>query len=343
MDLLKKLFCISIFLPLSGCYYLKSAYHQVDLLVARVPIEEALQNKKLTEEQKAKLRLSQEARVFSQDTLGLKSNGNYTSYVQLDQPYVTYALSAAPKWELKHHLWDFPFVGKVPYKGFFEEADGKAEQKKMQEDGLDTYLRGVAAYSTLGWFKDPVLSSMLEYKEPDLVNVIIHETVHATLYIKSNADFNERLAVFMGNWGTEIFYKKREGENSKTLAEIKFDNQDEKVFADFISKEIDLLTKWYQSSPAKDEDLRLARLKEIQTRFESEVKPRLKTKRYEKFTSIQLNNARLLVYKTYLADLSNFEKLAIKLGWDFGKFLEEVKTLEKGSDPEEGLKRLLER
>ena len=253
---------------------------------------------------------------------------------------MTYVVSAAPKWEMKHFKWDFPFVGEVPYKGFFSEDDAKVEEQLLQKKGLDTYLRGVSAYSTLGWFKDPVLSSMLNYDEPDLVNTLIHETVHATLYIKSNADFNERLAVFLGNWGTELFYKQREGNDSKTLALIKTENQDEKVFATFITKEIELLEHWYKETKNEDETLRQKRLREIQIRFETEVRPRLKAKQYDRFANLQLNNARLLVYKTYLQDLSDFEKLAQKLDWNYGKFLSTVKSFEKHPDPEKALKEL---
>jgi predicted aminopeptidase len=340
MDLLKR-FSFAVFLfSLSGCYYVKQGYSQLSLLSSRIPVEEALQDPTLSEEEKRKLRLAQDVRVFAEEKLGLKPTGNYTSFVKLDRPYVTYVVSAAPKWELRHHRWWFPIVGSVPYKGFFSEKDAKEEEADLREEGLDTYLRGVSAFSTLGWFRDPILSSMLRYRDEDLVNTLIHETVHATLYIKSNADFNERLAVFMGNWGTELFYREKEGPASKTVAEQKLENDDEKLFAEFISKELSLLEGWYKDvkESERNEEARQARLKEIQSRFESELRPRMKTKAYESFPKQQLNNARLLIYKTYLQDLSAFEKLAAKLNWDFRRFLDEVKTLEKHPEPEKGLK-----
>lgn len=336
MDLLKATL-LALAFSQTGCYYLKSAYHQVGLLNDRIPIEKALQDPELTDEQKEKLRLSQDVMAFAEKDLGLHANGNYSSYVKLKQPYVTYVVSAAPKWELRHHLWSFPFVGKVPYKGFFVEDDAKSEEKDLQEEGLDTYMRGVSAFSTLGWFRDPLLSSMLRYKEPDLVNTLIHETVHATLFIKSNADFNERLATFLGNWGTELFYKQREGQDSPTLQRIKDENVDEKLFADFITKELAMLEAWYKSKPEPNEELRQLKFKEIQGRFDTEVKPRLKTRSYENFPSLKLNNARLLVYKTYLQDLSKFEALASRTGTDFKAFLEKVKQLEKHPEPDKGI------
>lgn len=336
MDILRSALLV-LALAQTGCYYLKSAYHQVGLLSDRIPVEKALQDPELSDEQKAKLRLAQEVMAFAEKELGLNSNGNYSSFVKLKQPYVTYVVSAAPKWELKHHIWSFPFVGKVPYKGFFVEDDAKTEEKGLQDDGLDTYMRGVSAFSTLGWFRDPLLSSMLRYKEPDLVNTLIHETVHATLFIKSNADFNERLATFLGNWGTELFYKQREGHDSPTLQAIKNENVDEKLFAEFITKELAMLEAWYKSKPEQNEDLRQSKFKDIQGRFDTEVKPRLKTRSYENFPSLKLNNARLLVYKTYLQDLSKFEALANRTGNEFRAFLEKVKQLEKHSEPEKAI------
>jgi predicted aminopeptidase len=133
------------------------------LLQARVPIAEALKDPTLSAEEKHKLELAQKTREFAEKDLHLKPTENYTSYVKLDRPYVTYVVSAAPKWELKHYQWSYPFVGKMPYKGYFSEADAKTEEADLKKEDLDTYMRGVSAYSTLGWFKDPLLSSMLRY------------------------------------------------------------------------------------------------------------------------------------------------------------------------------------
>lgn len=322
-------------------YYFSSTYNQLSLLNKRTPIEKALQDPSLSEEEKNKLLLAQKAREFAEKDLHLKPTKNYTTYVKLDRPYVTYVVSASPKWELDHHLWDFLFVGKMPYKGFFNEEDAKIEEEKMKKKDLDTYMRGVSAYSTLGWFNDPMLSSMLRYSEHELVNTVIHETVHATLYIKSSADFNERLAVFLGNKGMELYYLKEEGSLSKTLKIAKEENEDEQLFSQFITKEIAALEEWYKNQKDKNEEARLKRIKEIQARFVVEVQPRLKTSNYKKFPEISLNNARLLLYKTYLQDLSDFEKLYEQSGRSFDTFLQKCRSLEKSKKPEEDLKKLI--
>lgn len=331
---------------LCGCqmgYLMKSGFGQMELLSSRQSIEEALQDPALSEEKKRKLRLAQEAREFAEKELHLKPTKNYTSYVELGRPYVTYVVSAAPQWELKHYQWSYPLMGKMPYKGFFNEADAVEEEKDLKAENLDTYLRGVSAYSTLGWFNDPILSSMLNYEDYDLVNTIIHETVHATLYIKHAADFNERLATFLGNKGAEQFYLKKEGSESPTLKQIRLENEDHKLFSSFISYELKKLEKWYQQLPVaqRSEETRISRIAEIQKKFTAELKPHLKTNSYNKFPELKLNNARLLIYKTYMQDLSDFQNLYEVLGNDYSLFIEKCRSLEKEKDPEEGLRKLI--
>jgi predicted aminopeptidase len=344
MDVLKAILLTGCLFLFSGCqvtYYLKNAYSQISMLNSQVPIEKALKDPKLTEEQKKKLILSQEVREFAESELHLKNTDNYTGFVQLDRPYVTYVVSAAQKWRLEPHLWRFPIVGEAPYKGYFNEADAKEEEQNLKAKDLDTYLRGVSAFSLLGWFRDPFYSSMLSYSETQLVNTLIHETVHATLYIKSSADFNERLAVFLGNKGMELFYLKTEGPDSPNLKKAKAENEDDKVFSKFISEEINALEEWYKTQDGKDEELRTKRIKEIQTRFQEKIESQLKSKYYSKFPQMPLNNARLLMYKTYMQDLGDFEKVYQQSGSDFGRFLERCKTLQNSKNPEEDLKKMI--
>lgn len=335
-------FSLLLFL-LSGCqmgYLMKSAYNQVSLLNQRIPIEDALKDQRLTEDEKNKLLLAQEVRQFAEKDLSLNVKKNYSTFVKLDRPYVSYVVSASPKWNLDAFVWEFPFVGKVPYKGYFSELEAKEESEYIKLQGLDVYVRGVSAYSTLGWFKDPLLSSMMKYKDYDLVNTIIHESVHATLYIKSEADFNERMATFLGNKGMELFYLKKEGENSKTIEITKNENHDDELFSKFITNELTKLEKWYNqlSESQKKEELRQQRFLVIKENFKTEVKPLLKTSHWLNFDSWDLNNARLIVYKTYMKDLNDFELLYNLVGHSFVKFIDECKKLEKTSNPTQKLK-----
>lgn len=343
LKLLSSFLCLTL---ATGCqlgYLTKSAYNQMALLAARTDMEKSLQDPSLSEDDRAKIRLSQKAREFAENDLHLKVSKNYTRFVKLDRPYVTYVVSAAPKWELKHFEWSYPIVGKMPYKGFFNEKDAQTEEATLKSEDLDTNLRGVSAFSTLGWFEDPLLSSMLRYKDYDLVNTIIHETVHATLYIKNSADFNERMAVFLGNLGAELYYQKYEGAESPTLQQVRAENEDEKVFSQFIGTEIKALEAWYKTKPEKNEDLRKERLEQILKQFSQNVEPKLKSKSFQKFTSTPLNNAKLMLYKTYSQDLSDFEKLFQLSQRDFQVFIEHCRSLETHKKPEIGLKELISR
>ncbi len=323
-------------------YILKSAYNQVALLNAKVPIEEALKNPDITPEEKKKLELALDVRKFAKEELGLKVDKNYSTYVKLNRPYVSYAISAAPKWKLEAYRWSFPIVGKVPYKAYFDEQDSLKEEEELKKEDYDTYVRGVTAYSTLGWFSDPLLSSMLRGQDAYLVNTIIHESVHATLFIKSQADFNERLATFLGNKGMEIYYQKLEGADSETLKKVSQESTDDHAFSLFITEELKQLEKWYAEIPPekRTEEIRQQRINEIQKKFTSQVLPKLKSRSMDGFAKAKLNNAKLMVYKTYMQDLNDFEKLYIKMGNNFPEFLKKMKTLENVKDPEEDLKRM---
>jgi predicted aminopeptidase len=335
----KLILSFSLVLLLSGCqigYLMTSAYSQAELLRRRVPIEDALKDPRLSDDQKKKLILASDARLFAENDLGLAHTKNYTTFVQLDHPYVTWVVSASAKDELKPYLWRYPLVGEMPYKGYFEPQGAKDLAAELKADGLDTYIRGVSAYSTLGWFRDPVLSSMLAYRDYELVSTIIHETTHATVFIKSEADFNERLAEFIGQKGAEAFYLKREGPDGETLKRMRDDAEDESAFGEFITKELNSIEAWYQSRKGKPipEAERQARLKLVQEHFVSDLKPKLRDREgYSRFEKAEINNARLLTYRLYFQDQSQFQKVFDQLGHDFKKMLDFCRTLEKSKDP----------
>lgn len=325
-------------LTLSSCqitYYMKSAWHQAKLLQQRQPLEKVLANPETPDEVKQKLTLAMEVRKFAEAELKLKPTKNYTSYVDLQRPYVSWVVGAAPAYELKHHLWSFPIVGDLPYKGFFSRAEAEAEASTFNQEEFDTYIRGVTAYSTLGWFEDPLLNTMMVYPSHELVNLVIHETVHATIYIKSQADFNERLATFIANKGTEVYYTQREGAQSPTISLIRNEAADEKLFSEFLSRELDELKKWYEGHrPQVTRELKEKRLQEIGSNFETAILPRMKTDQFKHFSRQKFNNAQLLSLKTYVYDLSDFERVFGVFEGNFERFLKFCKSLENEKDPE---------
>lgn len=341
-----------VLLLFSGCqigYLFHVSYNHLALLNSKVPINEALQSPSFSEEEKRKIHLSQEARVFAFEKLGLNPSKNYTQFVDLKRPYVTYAVMASQKWKLEPYRWNFPFIGKAPYKGYYDEAMAKSEAEEMKKENYDVFVRGISAFSTLGKLTDPLLSSMLKYSDHDLVNTIIHELVHTTLFIKDNIDFNERLAVFIANKGTEQFYFEKEGPNSSTVQQIKNENEDDALFSQFITKELDELKKWYENfdhsqkiSPEEKENLRQKRFSEIKAHFNENILSRLKTKSYSGFSQRALNNATLGNYHTYMKNLDLFEKVYQKNEATISTFLEKCKELNKVDDPEAELRRWAE-
>lgn len=344
---LKTLFTFLIIgLSTSGChigYIVNNAYQQARLLHSAEPVTRVLEGNTLTQNQKQKLELAVRAKEFAETRLHLKKTKNYTTFVDLHRPYVTYIVSAAPKNELKYYTWYFPIIGSVPYKGYFTEDGAQSEAKELSDEGYDTYVRGVTAYSTLGWFKDPILSSMLGYSDYDMASTIIHETVHTTIYIKSNANFNERLASYLGDLGAKMFFEETTS-SSKELVEIsKNEDHDQKLFGEFISAQIQDLEKWYTENKTNPqlEHERIGKFEFIKKEFKDKIQSQLKTKKYNSFADAKLNNAKLLGLKLYMNDLSDFEKLTEKFKGNFADILAYCKSLESSDDPETTLKKFV--
>lgn len=323
-------------------YIAESAYYQGKLLRQRVPLKYALKHYKLTDEERQKIELAIQLRKFMKEDLKLSTDDNYSRYVHLDRKYVSYAVNAAPKNELKQYTWNFPIVGSVPYKAYFKKESAIEEEQNLKEKGFDTHLRGVSAYSTLGWFEDPLLSSMLRMKEHSFVNTLIHETVHANLYIKSQSKFNERVASFLGQLGAEAYYKKmNRSQELKTIVE--HESHDELLFSKFITQELKQLRDWYKQNKDNPNLLekRLSQFAEMKTKFKLQVLPKMKTKNYHWFPKKDLNNALLLLLELYNSDFSQLEKLANQHNRDFHKVFAVLKSLEDTENPEKELSHLV--
>lgn len=310
---------------------------QLSILSNREPIKKILASGQLNEKQKQKLELTLSTKKFAVEVLKLKPTQSYSSYVQLDREYVTYLLRVAPAFEFKSYTWSFPFAGKFPYKGFFSLKEAKEEAEKFPTSEFDTYIRGVAAYSTLGWFNDPLLSPMLRYRDFDLVSTVIHECIHETLFIKDNTSFNEKLANFLGDKGAEIYYRSIP-DGDEVLNKLAAENKDKKLFSKFITQEIKNLKKWYKEQNKITKKIKSERLKLIQVKFTQQIKPKLKTKIYDYFMKIELNNARLLPYDTYVRDMSIFEDIYKIYSSDFIKSIAYFKSLSDSKDPVSDMK-----
>ncbi|HEY8026440.1 MAG TPA: aminopeptidase [Burkholderiaceae bacterium] len=183
---------------LAGCaqlgYYAQAVHGEVSLLASARPIAQVLEDPQTTDKLKARLLKVQEIRAFSVTELGLPDNGSYKSYADLNRPYVLWNVVATPELSLVPKQWCFPIAGCVSYRGYYSEAAAKAFGDGLREEGLDVLIGGVPAYSTLGWFSDPVLSSFIDYSDAELARMIFHELAHQTVYAKGDSKFNESFA-----------------------------------------------------------------------------------------------------------------------------------------------------
>lgn len=194
----------------SGCYYLQAASGQVDILVRREPIDEVLADPDTDTDVARRLRLVQEARDFSVAQLGLPDNGSYRSYAELDRDFVVWSVFAAPEFRMQPVNWCYPIVGCVSYRGYFKEEKANREAQKLANRGFDVHVAGVAAYSTLGRFDDPVLSTMMRWDDAQLVATLFHELAHQVLYIPDDTRFNESFARAVEEFGMEQFLLARD-------------------------------------------------------------------------------------------------------------------------------------
>ena len=179
------------------------------------PLEEVLNDKEIPDSLKAKIRFIDVIAKYASDSLGLKRSENYTTmYDQKNKP-ILWVITASERYKLNAYQWKFPFLGNVSYKGFFDYRKGAVEDSLLQHQGYDTDYGEVSAWSTLGWFNDPILSNMLYRSDGQLAELIIHEMTHATVYLKSNVDLNENLASMIGEEGAIRFLNSHFGENSQ--------------------------------------------------------------------------------------------------------------------------------
>ena len=323
---------------LSGCgigYLWHVTVSQAGILLHQRPVEEVLHDARHTPQEQHKLRLILEVRSFAIAQLGLHESKSYTTFVQLDRPYVSYNLSAAPPDALKPYLWRFPIVGGMPYKGFFDKDYALREQHALEEQGYDTYLRGVRAYSTLGYFNDPILSSMLAYDDAFLINTIIHEMLHQTVWFKGNISFNESLASFVGEHGTLAFLQQRYGADAPEYQHYRALRADALVFEEYIGALIERLEALYHESISRADKLqRKAQILAEAAAAYPEVFPRMQTTGYRNFFERRpVNNAVLLTFRVYHRDTTFFEQALAEQGGDLRRMIAYFKTLRADQIP----------
>lgn len=324
-------FCLFILLVLAALNYQTSLYlisqakGQLSLLMNTRSLEEFVQEHTgLTEKEKNSIRLIEQVKAYSVDSLGYRTTDNFTKiYDQRGKP-VLWVITACEPYTLKPYEWTFPVVGRVSYKGFFEKDKAEKEFTHLLVSGYDVDLRSVSAWSTLGWFSDPVLSSMLQRSKGSLCNLLFHELFHATYYAPSSVDFNENVASFVAHKATLRFLQ----QDSAALNDYLRRYQDAKLFNTYMLNCIEALKAYYpgiRNRPDKYE-LKLRRIADIARGIEA--LPLRDKKRYTDRGDeiLKSKNAYFVDFVQYDSMQDSLEKVFNKFyGGDLEKMVQDLK------------------
>ena len=311
---------------LLGCqagYYWHLVRGQSRIVFGAQAIDQLLLDSNLAPQRRQKLETVLRLRRFAQNHLALGPSSNYTDFYDNGGRPVSWNVTACPPDTFAPYLWDFPVVGRLPYKGFFEEERADAEKKRLEALGFEAVKGRVSAYSTLGFFSDPVFDTMLAYSEARLADLLFHELTHEAIYVEDQTDFNESLATFIGRTGSLEWLAAEYGDDSPLIEKTKALRRDGARFRRFMVGLTAQLDSLYTSEPSKE---RL--LAQRQVLFEAGKKryradrDAYETNRYDGFLTWQINNAQLLSYKRYNRNLDLFERVYQQKDKNWGKTIE---------------------
>lgn len=309
-------------LLLNGCasldYYSQLGRGQLALLAAREPVDKLLANPAGDPQLKRRLALAQQARSFASAELGLPDNRSYRLYADLGRPYVVWNVFATPELSLAPLTHCFPIAGCVAYRGFYQQGRARGAAALLQGEGMDTYVAGIEAYSTLGWFADPILNTMLHWDDERLAAVIFHELAHQQLYVADDTAFNESFASFVEQQGL------RQWRAARGLAPREAgEERQRRQFTELILASRERLQSLYDSA-ASDEQKRAGKAAEF-ARLRLDYAALRDSqwrgdKRYDAWINAPLNNARLLPFGLYDQWVDAFAALFAQAGGDWPAF-----------------------
>ncbi|MBI4776466.1 MAG: aminopeptidase [Deltaproteobacteria bacterium] len=320
-----------IFSVIPGCkpgYVIDAGLGQWRLLNGSRPLEELKKEGALTKEELSTADLILDIKRFGESELGLKKTANYQDmYVGASLSHI-YVLAASPKDRLQLETWWFPIIGRIPYLGFFDEQDALDEQGELDAQGLDTYLRTSTAYSTLGWFQDPIVPDMMNHRPARIAEIVLHELTHTTIYEKGQTAFNEGLAVLVGVIGAEMYCTSRWGAGDPETAFAAGAVHDQKLFSDFLGRFLDRLSSGYLEARSPEDILDIrTRMFQLGNEEFRALSSQLKTDRFSSFYQWSLNNAYLSTLALYFRSYSDFEALYRTCGNDLKTTLALCKSL----------------
>jgi predicted aminopeptidase len=319
---------------LGGCsttsYLLQAASGEYHVMHAREPIDRVIDDPHTSPELRARLILVREARAFASDSLGLPDNKSYTTYADIERPYVVWNVVATPEFSVTPHHWCFPVAGCVAYRGYFHEQAAREFAAGLRRQGYDVAIDGVPAYSTLGKFSDPVLSSTLRYDNDEVVATIFHELAHQLLYVKDDSAFNEAFATTVEDAGLERWLA-HQGTPQRMQA-YRADEAREAAFVTLLADTRMQLAHLYASQ--EPPEVMRAHKQAIFAALGQQIRALEKREGasstlYDEWIDEGLNNARLASVATYYDCVPGFQRLLASEDNDLERFYAAARALAK--------------
>jgi predicted aminopeptidase len=312
-------------LQVAGCYYVQAAGGQMEISRKRIPITEVINNPDTPERLKNRLEMVQSVRRFAIDELLLPDNESYRTFADLERDYVVWNVMAAQEFSLQAKTWCYPIVGCVAYRGYFAEKKARSLGGKLRDDGYDVFVGGVAAYSTLGRFADPVLNTMMRWSDVDLVATLFHELAHQRLFIKGDTGFNESFATAVAEIGVERWLAAH-GKESEISEYMGRGELRETLMALVDGAKIELEALY---SEILDDEVKRSRKKEVLERLSADAGRVVEQQTFHarNWLEAPLNNARLASLVLYRGQLDDFRRLLKRCNNDLGCFYEMVESI----------------
>lgn len=319
-------------LGIAGCtsvsYYAQSLQGHASIMTARKDAAKLIKAPSTSDVLRGQMVEALAIRKFAVDELALPDNDSYRSYVDVGREAVTWAVFAAPELSLAPQTWCFPVYGCVPYRGYFSKEAAAEFARQLQEQGLDVYVAGITAYSTLGWSSDPLLSTMLAQGDTYLAEVVFHELAHQRVYISGDSEFNEAFAVAVETTGVRRWL--RAAGDDAGLRRYETDRKRRAQFAALVSQTRDELAQAYQGSGDmhKKQAAKTAAIERLRTRYR-----RMRDSRwggddaYDGWFDTPINNAKLAAVSVYSDQTTAFLRLFDLCSGDYAKFYVAVEHL----------------
>jgi predicted aminopeptidase len=307
-------------------YLARAGWEEARILLKRRPIAELIADSSLPAELRSRLRLVLAARAFAADTLHLAVGETYTTFVDVGRDTLLLVISASRKDKLEPYLWRYPIVGAVPYKGFFNHDGARRGAAELEARGYDAYVRPSGAFSTLGYFSDPLFSTVVERDTMELVATVLHELAHNTLYVKSQTAFNESFASFVGYRGAESFFRSRGDTLDAARARARWrDEQTLDVFYAELSRRLDSAYAGTRTT-AEVSAARESLFGWARTQLSGAVGQSLETYDWRWFAKATLNNAVVIAQRLYRMDLNLFDEIYLQNNADLAETIRAIQV-----------------